>query len=237
MFSIEVDSPARRLTFLGRAISLLVLIPGSIALGGTLTLSLVGGVLAVLAPRERVGLWLYLRSILTFSTPFIVVVGLIFFVSPVSVPIEESLIAAARAMLIVASGISFVMVTNPQEIPQGMVKIGMPQSFGVALMVAYRILPLLNERMRSILASQRARGLSWEASSLLRRLPSIARALAVPAVYSALDVALTLSDTLYVRGYRPDRVITMPEAGSRLSVFDVCVMIACFMIVLISIFD
>jgi energy-coupling factor transporter transmembrane protein EcfT len=75
-------------------------------------------------------------------------------------------------------------------------------------MAAYRTVPILGERLETIVAAQRARGAPWKTANPIR-LATLVLSLGVPAVYAATDVALSLADSLYIRGYRLERRITM----------------------------
>jgi energy-coupling factor transporter transmembrane protein EcfT len=131
--------------------------------------------------------------------------------------LHEGALAGVRLLIVIASGLLFAAGTNPLEVPQALLRIGIPHRFGLAVMVGLRVLPLLQDRLQLIVACQRARGarLSWDLGGL-RRIPSVAGSILIPALYATLETSLGLADTLYVRGYRPDRPITRgPEMPFR----------------------
>lgn len=124
------------------------------------------------------------------------------------------LLNSARFIFLLSFGLLFVESTKPIEIPQALVRSRVPHKYGMALMIGYRTVPLIASRMQAIIMTQRGRGAqwSWHLRSL-HRMPRMLLALMVPAVYSSLEISMALSDTLYVRGYRPDRPISLPPRG------------------------
>lgn len=133
--------------------------------------------------------------------------------------LQQGLIFALRMTDVTMLGVLFAIVTDPMELPLGLIQLRLPHKYGVALMVAYRMLPLMTEKMTNILRAQKSRGADFRVT--VRRLPQIAKSgmsLLIPLISSSLDASVALADTLIARGYSPQRRITVPPR--RFKVFD-----------------
>jgi energy-coupling factor transporter transmembrane protein EcfT len=113
----------------------------------------------------------------------------------------EGLVLALRFNLLIAFGILFAAVTNPIEIPSGFLQTRIPHKYGVTLMVGYRLMPLLSQKIQTIIDAQRTRG--------ARVSPAFFTNLAIPVLHSTLETSVRLSDALISRGYDPNGRITL----------------------------
>lgn len=158
---------------------------------------------------------LYIVSI----TIGLLILSLFFTAGAISERIFSGLILALRFALLISFGILFSLVTNPIEIPAGFMQIKIPHKFGVTLMVAYRMMPLLSQKLKTIVEAQKARGASFRLSfkkpnKFFFQLTSFA----IPLLHATLEMSVRLSDALISRGYDPEGKITVPEA--KWEVFD-----------------
>jgi energy-coupling factor transporter transmembrane protein EcfT len=89
------------------------------------------------------------------------------------------------------------------------------------MMVAFRMMPLIANKITTVVEVQRARGARFSFSPLgFPGLASELMSLMVPIVYSTLETSVSLSDTLLARGYDPDApAITVPP--TRVQKWDV----------------
>lgn len=121
------------------------------------------------------------------------------------------LILALRFILLISFGLLFSAVTNPIEIPIGFLQAKIPHKFGITLMVGYRMMPLLTQKIQTIINAQKARGAKVGLSlKTLPHLPYVLVSLAVPVLHSTLEMSVRLSDALISRGYNPEGKITVP---------------------------
>lgn len=133
----------------------------------------------------------------------------------------QGLILAIRFSLLISFGMFFSLVTDPIEIPSGFMQARIPHKYGVTLMVAYRMMPLLSKKIITIIEAQKIRGASFKFSfrqpvKFFYQLLS----LVIPLLHSTLEMSVKLSDALISRGYNPDAKITIPPIRS--SFYDFC---------------
>jgi energy-coupling factor transport system permease protein len=163
----------------------------------------------------------------------IVLLGLIFYQGALIDRFKEGLILAIRFSILICFGILFAMVTNPIEIPTGLLKIKIPHKYGITVMIAFRMLPLISQKIKSIVDAQKARGAILEFSiKNFFKLPSRLMALMVPVLYSTLEISVKISDALISRGYNPKRKITIPL--SKIGRIDIIVFSVSIIVLLIS---
>lgn len=142
-------------------------------------------------------------------------------------------ILAIRFILLISYGVLFSMVTNPIEIPGGFLRARLPHKYGITLMVGYRMMPLISDKISTIIDAQKARGAEIKFS--IRNLPKLFPVLAsliVPILHSTLETSVSLSDTLISRGYNPDGKITVPP--TRPGLIDFFILATAFLILLFT---
>jgi energy-coupling factor transport system permease protein len=124
------------------------------------------------------------------------------------------LLISLRFIIALTLGLIFSMITDPVQIPTSMIRIKIPHRFGVMLMVAYRMIPLIIEKITSIVEIQETRGVNFSFS--FKRIPNLIKnilSLIIPIVFSTLETSVGLSDTLLARGYNPySPTITVPPS-------------------------
>ena len=109
------------------------------------------------------------------------------------------------SIMIFAAGL-WMMVTSPQQLAAGLLKMGLPHKAGVALSSAIRFIPFMNAERTTIMEAQRARGADLNAGGPVRRVARAAPAL-VPLFSRAFVTAQNLSVAMDARGLgaSPDR--------------------------------
>jgi len=125
----------------------------------------------------------------------------------------KGLILSIRIINLTCFGVLFAMVTNPIEIPTGLLKAKIPHKYGVTAMIAFRMLPLISQKIKNIIDAQRARGSKLRLS--IRNLPGLIPqliCLLVPILHSTLETSVELSNTLISRGYNPNGRITVSQS-------------------------
>jgi energy-coupling factor transport system permease protein len=136
----------------------------------------------------------------------------IFFITgPLDNRIILGSILSLRFIILIGLGILFAIVTSPIEIPTALMQAKIPHRYGIVMMVAYRMMPIMQQKMEMIKIAQQARGantnLSLKHISLFYK--SIL-ALIVPLIYAILELSVNMSTTLLIRGYNPNGRITIP---------------------------
>jgi len=154
-------------------------------------------------------LWVYLRVYLILFIVSIITLSYIF--TPGS-PVDRIIAASiwlVRFFIVLLAAVIFSIATDPMEIPMGMVNVGIPHKYGVTLMVAIRMLPLISLNLRKVAQAQRSRGMIWGVRhGRWRFILSNIMALIVPCILTTLEASVALSETLTTRGYSPDSQIT-----------------------------
>lgn len=139
----------------------------------------------------------------------IIILSLAFSQGPFIDRALQGIVLSTRFILLISFGILFAAVTNPIEIPAGFLQTKIPHKYGITLMVGYRLMPLLSQKIQTIIDAQRARGAKIDLSlQNLPRLPLAISALAIPVLHSTLETSVRLSDALISRGYDPEGKIT-----------------------------
>jgi energy-coupling factor transporter transmembrane protein EcfT len=219
----------------------LVLIPGAVFAGHSISLiAATMGLLTCLCIMQ-IGTHVFGRWLLKSVAPFALVLLGLMFVTQAGALAEVLKVWAAfglRLIILMGFGFLFVQTTDPLDIPTFLIRLGIPHRFGITLMVGYRFLPLMMDRLGAITMYQAARGgpLTFYTLRRLRRSYDRLLALLVPAIHSALEIALGFSDTLYIRGYRPELPITIePRRGQAPQ--DACLLAFGIFTVCISIYE
>jgi len=144
-----------------------------------------------------------------------------------TVRFQDWLLSVSRFSVLLGFGLLFSVTTEPLDFPRAAKKLGIQDRYGMGLLVAYRLVPLLGDRIRTVMLSQRARGAVWRFTPRgLRQLPLLVTSLMVPSLYATLETSLALSDTLYIRGYRPGRTIAAAPVARRRPLLDALLLIA-----------
>lgn len=213
---IEKTSLTHDLNFWTKFICLLLLIPISAFLAPPKLLLVIVFFFAVLSFVSKISLKKIWNVTKFYNIPIAIgmtSLALIFSQGALLNRLVGGLILSVRFMILIYFGVLFAMVTNPIEIPTGMLKAKIPHKYGITVMVAFRMLPLISQKIKNIIDAQRARGAGLKLS--IKHLPKLIPqliSLMIPIFHSTLETSVKLSATLISRGYNPDGRITNPPS-------------------------
>lgn len=209
-FYIQETSPLHSLNFWTKFFCFLLLLPLAGFLAPPFLLPIIIAVFIVLLILSKISFnkfWGLTKIYFIPITIGVIILSLFFSLGSLGQKFSEGIILALRFITLISFGMLFSMVTNPIEIPAGLLKAKIPHKYGVTIMVAFRMLPLISQKIKNIVDAQKARGANFKISP---QLPSHVIALMVPVLHSTLETSVKLSDTLISRGYNPEGKITIP---------------------------
>jgi len=214
------------LNFWTKSLCLSLILPLATFTSSIKALPLLVVVFIMTTTLSRINLQKFWKTTRTYIIPIIagmVTLSLLFSAGTTQEKLIGGLILALRFSLLIGFGVLFSIVTNPIEIPTGFMQVGIPHRYGVTLMVAYRMMPLLSKKIKTITNAQRSRGASFKFSfKKPSRFFYQAGSLIVPLLHATLDMSVKLSDALISRGYNPEGKITVPPTKS--SIYDFCLL-------------
>ncbi|MFA6376310.1 MAG: energy-coupling factor transporter transmembrane component T [Candidatus Paceibacterota bacterium] len=193
----------------------LIFLPLGSFLGNTFSLVLIALLLIFSVIVSGVGSKKFIAQSLIYGLPVAAGIFVVFFIAndhmPAGLLLGKAAIFSLRFVFVIASGILFSLATDPIDFPAGFSQAKIPHRFGVALMVSYRMMPLLSKKMAAIVDAQRGRGASF-GFNIFRSWDFFYRinSLVIPVIYNTLSMSLRLSDALISRGYNPYGKITFP---------------------------
>jgi energy-coupling factor transporter transmembrane protein EcfT len=211
-----------KLDFWAKIISILIFLPLSAFLVQPkfLIFSLIA--LAVIFLALKISFRSFLQQSKNYIIPLtigLMVLSLIFTPGDITSRLMVGTLLSIRFTLLISFGIIFSMITNPTEFPSGFIRVGVPHKYGVTLMVGYRMMPLISEKISAIVSAQKARGTSFRFSlSKTRLLFKQLLSLIIPVLHATLEMSVRLSDALISRGYDPDGKISYPT--NKWSLYD-----------------
>jgi energy-coupling factor transporter transmembrane protein EcfT len=203
-----------KLDFWAKIISILIFLPLSAFLIQPKFLILPLIILAVIFITLKINFRSFLGQSKNYIIPLsigLIVLSLIFTPGDITSRLIIGSLLSVRFALLIAFGIVFSMITNPIEFPSGFIRVKVPHKYGVTLMVGYRMMPLISEKISAIVAAQRARGASFRFS--LSRIGLFFKqlfSLIIPILHATLEMSVRLSDALISRGYDPEGKISYP---------------------------
>lgn len=131
-----------------------------------------------------------------------------------------------RILCVVSFGLSFVLTTDPRDMALSLVQqFRLNYRLGYAVLVAYRLLPVLQSELLGIQAAQQVRGVKERGGPVgrLRRLRGYALPLLVGAVRRAERIAVAMDSRAF--GAYPDRTyLRSLSMGTGDRVFVICVL-------------
>jgi len=213
-FYIEKTSIIHNLNFWTKFICLLLLMPISTFLAPTKLFLVIVAFFIVLLLISKINLKKFWDATKFYNVPIIISITLLALLFSHNILLNrliEGLLLSTRFIILICFGVLFAMITNPIEIPTGMLKAKIPHKYGITVMIAFRMLPLISQKIKNIIDAQRARGAKLKLS--IRTLPELIPrfiSLMVPILHSTLNISVEISDTLISRGYNPDSRITIP---------------------------
>ncbi|NOH04943.1 MAG: energy-coupling factor transporter transmembrane protein EcfT [Chloroflexi bacterium] len=155
--------------------------------------------------------WRQIRLYLLVYCVIFLLVAIVFAPGTIEGRLYQGFVFAVKMFNITVIGLLFTYVTDPIEFPTGLLMVRLPHKYGIALMVSYRMIPLVAQRLTNVMWAQKARGAEFSLS--LTKIHLNLRALfslLIPFISSSLEASVALTDTLISRGYSPDRRITLP---------------------------
>lgn len=233
---VQKASVIHDLDFWTKFLCLLLLFPLSTFIAPVKFLPLLIAIFIAILLLSKIGLEKFWQNTRLYHIPITIGVVLLSLVFSPGVLQERFLygaILAIRFILLISFGVLFSMVTNPIEIPGGFLRAKLPHKYGITLMVGYRMMPLISDKIATIIDAQKARGAEIKLSlKALPKLPPIFASLLVPILHSTLETSVRLSDTLISRGYNPDGKITVPR--TKLGILDVFLLIGSLLILVFA---
>lgn len=213
---VEKASSIHNLNFWTKFICFLLLIPISAFLAPIEILLVIVVFFIVVSAASKIGfkkIWQATKIYIILIAIGLTLLALAFYQGSLQDRVIKGLIFAVRFIILICFGVLFAMVTSPIEIPGGMMKAKIPHKYGITVMVAFRMLPLISQKVSNVIDAQRARGAELELG--IRNLPRLLPlfiSLMVPIIHSTLETSVKLSDTLISRGYNPKEKITIPPS-------------------------
>jgi energy-coupling factor transport system permease protein len=111
--------------------------------------------------------------------------------------------AALKLLTLTTAFFAFFAVTLPEDLGNGLVKMGLPYSVGFVMATAMRFVPVIGRKARSVLDAQRSRGIPLEPGwKALRHYPAFLS----PLLIQSFGLAEELAEAMEARGFgRPGR--------------------------------
>lgn len=239
LFYNKKVSYVHSLNFWTKFLCLLLLLPLSGFLASSRLLLIIGVISIALFILSKIGFRTFWDLTKLYIIPIVIgIVALELLFHEEGTLLQQlfnSLILSIRFAIFVYLGVLFATTTSPMEIPFGLMKVKIPHRFGIAVMIAFRMLPLISRKFQNVIDAQRARGARIEFS--IQRLPSFLTqviALITPVLHSTLETSVKFSETLISRGYNPNGRITIPP--NKLKVMDGGLFLLSLMLLVLSIF-
>jgi energy-coupling factor transport system permease protein len=120
-----------------------------------------------------------------------------------SVGVDAAFVAALKLLTLTSTFFIFFITTEPVDLGNSLVKMGMPYAFAFVLSTALQFIPVISRKAKDVLDAQRARGIPLEPGwSALRHYPAFLG----PLLIQAFQLAEELAEAMEARGYgRPNR--------------------------------
>jgi energy-coupling factor transport system permease protein len=132
-------------------------------------------------------------------------------------------------LLLMAAGV-WMMVTSPQKMTLGLLRMGLPYKAGLTMSTAIRFVPLINAERSKIMEAQRARGLNAGRGGPLSRLRKYVSIIG-PMVLRSVDLAEMLATAMDARGFGAREGITSMTV-IQMTAWDWLVIVLCVIAVL-----
>lgn len=128
----------------------------------------------------------------------------------------------------------FINTTNPSEFAASLNRIGVSYQIAYSVALALRYIPDIQREYRDISLSQQARGTEMsKKASLVKRLKAVSTIL-IPLVLSSVERIETIANAMELRGFGKNKKRTW-YMSRRFGKMDVVCMVACFLILLLSV--
>jgi energy-coupling factor transport system permease protein len=121
-----------------------------------------------------------------------------------------AIVIVSRFILFISFGLLNALTTNPNDIPQALMKMKIPHRFGLLLMIGFRLYPLILNKIKTISDAIRTRGVNPKIS-IFRYKESIQtiKLMMIPIIISTLEIGTQMGETMIARGYNPYAPITI----------------------------
>ncbi|MFZ0449321.1 MAG: energy-coupling factor transporter transmembrane component T [Desulfatiglandaceae bacterium] len=139
-----------------------------------------------------------LRPLVRVLKLILPLVGLVFVIALISFAWETALVLALRLFNLFTLSFVFFQALDPEELGDGLRKMGLPYEFSFILTTSMRYVPLIGMRIRLIADAQRSRGIDLRPR--LRNVPRF-MALLMPLLVQAFILAEQLAMAMESRGF------------------------------------
>ena len=196
-----------------RFLFLLFAIPAAGFIGGWEIVCFLVALLIFLIAYSKIGFKIFWDNIKVFVIAVTVaLLVLCFFLASGSIidRIYSGILYSLRFDIFIIAGVLFAMTTNPNDIPQALMKMRIPHRYGIVVMLGFRLYPTLMQKSRTIMDAQRCRGIELKPS--FRHPKTFITALTtllIPLLIATLEAGAGLGDTLSARGYDLYKPITL----------------------------
>lgn len=121
-----------------------------------------------------------------------------------------AIVIVLRFILFISFGLLYALTTNPNDIPQALMKMRIPHRFGLLLMIGFRLYPLILNKIKTVSDAIRTRGVNPKIS-IFRYKESIQtiKLMMIPIIISTLEIGTQIGETMIARGYNPYAPITI----------------------------
>lgn len=201
-----------RLDIRSRFLFLLLIIPATAFIGDWRIIIFLLVLLLVLLALTKIGFKIFWDNIKVFVIMFTVALLLSFFLLTSGSLIGRiyiGILYSIRFDILIIAGVLFAMTTNPNDIPQALMRVRIPHRFAIVVMLGFRLYPALMQKARTIMDAQKCRGIELKPSF---HRPKIfitgLTTLFIPLLIATLEAGVGLGDTLSARGYDPYKPIT-----------------------------
>lgn len=206
-------SVIHRLDIRSRFLFLLFAIPAASFVGGWEILILLSVLLIFLVIYSKIGFKIFWDNIKVFIitvTFSLLALCLLFASGNLIDRVYSGILYSARFDIFIIAGVLFAMTTNPNDIPQALMKMRIPHRYGIVLMLGFRLYPTLMQKSRTIMDAQKCRGIElkpcfWHPKRFITALTT----LLIPLLIATLEAGAGLGDTLSARGYDLHKPITL----------------------------
>lgn len=114
--------------------------------------------------------------------------------------LRYGILAAARVVAVILASRLFVVTTDPTDLGQGLISLGLPYRWAYGLITALRLEPLFSQQAKTVYRAQLTRGVRYDSGLLLQRWLMLRR-LVLPLIVSSLRAAADLSSAMENRSF------------------------------------
>jgi energy-coupling factor transporter transmembrane protein EcfT len=209
----SITSPIQKIDIRLRMLTFLLILPAATVLASVPVLFGLMIFTLLLLQVSKINMrtfWRDAKYYVIFSFVSFFILSLIIHQGSYPIRMLGGLLLGARFATLISFGMIYALTTNPNEIPQALMKLHIPHRFGVLIMVGFRLYPLILQKMTTIYEAIKARGIDVRISFLKPvKTIKIIKLMSVPFVIATLETGARLGDTMVSRGYHPYMPITI----------------------------